>query len=1048
MPLKVTNPVNAEEQGFQVLSLVTAEWYGRSMTPGTGIIITNQDGTAGNPVFSVDGSVVIENVLLDYGAFNPITPIAGQIILHGTTIAAGTHPIRTDGTAANQCNIEVQFSQAIASSNATNVGLSAFNSAQFTVDANGYVSMLNGLPIAKVMVDTFTGPGTNPVLPDSTGKITVTGGQVAAGTTVNVIQTDSLAANTYTIQIQRSQAVASSTVGDNGVSHFNSTYFTVDGNGFVSIVTGAFVLGNTVDTFTGPGTNPVLPNSSGLITVTGGQVAAGTTTHVIQTDSLAANTYTIQIQRSQAVASSTVGDNGVSHFNNVYFTVDGNGFVSIAPGSLVAGIKVDVDTPPGTNPVLPNSSNLIQVTGGQVAAGTTVSVIQTNSLAANTYTIQVQRSQAVATSTIGDNGVCHFNSAEFTVDANGFVSLASTMTPLQILVDGHTPPGTNPVVPNGSNQITITGGQVASGSTTNVITTQSLAANTFTIEIQRSQAVASSTVGDNGVSHFNSTYFTVDSNGFVSIVTGAFMLGLTPDVFTVPGTTPVVPNSSGLITVTGNQIAAGLTPNVIRTDSTVAHQLTIEIQRSQAVASSTVADNGVCHFNSSEFTVDSNGFVSIVGGPAVTKVGVDQFTGPGTNPVLPSATGQITVTGGQVAAGTTANVIQTNSLAANTYTVQIQRSQAAASSTVGDNGVSHFNSAYFTVDSNGFVSILAGYFVHGVTVDASTGPGTNPVVPNTSNLIIVTGGQVAAGTNVHAIQTNSLAANTYTIQIQRSQAVASSTVGDNGICHFNSADFTVDANGFVSLVGGEAITGVMVDTFTGPGTNPVLPNSSGILTVTGGQVAAGTTTNVIQTDSLAANTYTIQIQRSQAVASSTVGDNGVSHFDSAFFTVDSNGFVSINAAATPAFFAYVSTSVNNATGDGTNYGIICDTVLHDNLGNYNSGTGLFTAPRTGFYMLTYTVTLKNINTSGATVMTNEFLINGTQYVSGQAINFSIAASPPSQDLNMGSVYYLTSGQTVSPRTVVTGGTKTVAIVGSGDFGGTTYSTWFSASFLF
>lgn len=88
--------------------------------------------------------------------------------------------------------------------------------------------------IEKVLVDTFTPPGTNPVLPTA-NQITVTGGQVAAGTTANVIQTDSLAASTFTIQIQRSQAVSSSTVGDNGVSHFNSAQFTVDANAFVSI---------------------------------------------------------------------------------------------------------------------------------------------------------------------------------------------------------------------------------------------------------------------------------------------------------------------------------------------------------------------------------------------------------------------------------------------------------------------------------------------------------------------------------------------------------------------------------------------------------------------------------------------------------------------------------------------------------------------------------------------------------------------------------------------------------------------------------------------
>lgn len=85
-------------------------------------------------------------------------------------------------------------------------------------------------------------------------------------------------------------------------------------------------------------------------------------------------------------------------------------------------VGVDASTPPGTNPVVANANNEIFVTGGQVAAGTTTNVIRTDSLAANTFTIEIQRSQAVAVSTIGDNGVCHFNSAQFTVDANGFVS--------------------------------------------------------------------------------------------------------------------------------------------------------------------------------------------------------------------------------------------------------------------------------------------------------------------------------------------------------------------------------------------------------------------------------------------------------------------------------------------------------------------------------------------------------------------------------------------------------------------------------------------------
>lgn len=183
-----------------------------------------------------------------------------------------------------------------------------------------------------------------------------------------------------------------------------------------------------VDASSPPGTNPVVANAGGLITVTGGQVAAGTTANVIRTDSLAANTWTIQIQRSQAVPTSTVGDNGVCHFNNAQFTVDGNGFVSIFGGQAMVGLDVDAVTAPGTDPVLPNSSGIIQVTGAQVVAGSTANVIQSHSYAANQITIEIQRSQSVASSTVGVNGVSHFNNVDFLVDANGFVSLLSSAT--------------------------------------------------------------------------------------------------------------------------------------------------------------------------------------------------------------------------------------------------------------------------------------------------------------------------------------------------------------------------------------------------------------------------------------------------------------------------------------------------------------------------------------------------------------------------------------------------------------------------------------------
>lgn len=96
-----------------------------------------------------------------------------------------------------------------------------------------------------------------------------------------------------------------------------------------------------------------------------------------------------------------------------------------------------------------------------------------------------------------------------------------------------------------------------------------------------------------------------------------------------------------------------------------------------------------------------------------------------------------------------------------------------------------------------------------------------------------------------------------------------------------------------SLVGSAGATNLTVDAFTGPGTNPVPPNGSGNITLTGAQVANGVVgTNVIRTNSLAANSATIQIQRSTAVAGTDVTKNGVSHFNSSQFSVDANGFVS------------------------------------------------------------------------------------------------------------------------------------------------------------
>lgn len=66
----------------------------------------------------------------------------------------------------------------------------------------------------------------------------------------------------------------------------------------------------------------------------------------------------------------------------------------------------------------------------------------------------------------------------------------------------------------------------------------------------------------------------------------------------------------------------------------------------------------------------------------------------------------------------------------------------------------------------------------------------------------------------------------------------------------------------------------------------------------------------------------------------------------------------------PAFFAYLAADITNVTGNGTKYTVIFDTEEYDIGSNFNTSTGVFTAPVTGKYMFAYAVTI--IDSSGAT----------------------------------------------------------------------------------
>ena len=187
-----------------------------------------------------------------------------------------------------------------------------------------------------------------------------------------------------------------------------------------------------------------------------------------------------------------------------------------------------------------------------------------------------------------------------------------------------------------------------------------------------------------------------------------------------------------------------------------------------------------------------------------------------------------------------------------------------------------------------------------IDVDAFTFPGTDPVVPDVGDTIVITGDQVASGViGSNVIRTDSLAPNTFTIEIQRSTMNAASSLMLNGVSHYNDAQFSVDSSGFVSLAGsgpGPAVQSVRVDTISGSGVNPVVPDTNGEIRVTGVLVPAGTIP--IETETTTLNEYEIQVQTSQALASSDSTKVGMSNFSALDFTVDSSGFVQLTGSAT------------------------------------------------------------------------------------------------------------------------------------------------------
>lgn len=176
-----------------------------------------------SPNITIDlagGAAAIEKIALQTGT-SPILPLGGQITFNGATVAAGTNPVRTDGTGANTMALEVQTSQAIAATDATKIGLAAFNSGDFSVDANGFVSIIGGgFKWNDVTGTSATMAKENGYAADNVGLVTLTLPSVASSTFGDTIAIMGFGAGGWTIAQNANQKIifgsSASTVGVGG----------------------------------------------------------------------------------------------------------------------------------------------------------------------------------------------------------------------------------------------------------------------------------------------------------------------------------------------------------------------------------------------------------------------------------------------------------------------------------------------------------------------------------------------------------------------------------------------------------------------------------------------------------------------------------------------------------------------------------------------------------------------------------------------------------------------------------------------------------------
>lgn len=152
---------------------------------------------------------------------------------------------------------------------------------------------------------------------------------------------------------------------------------------------------------------------------------------------------------------------------------------------------------------------------------------------------------------------------------------------------------------------------------------------------------------------------------------------------------------------------------------------------------------------------------------------------------------------------------------------------------------------------------------------------------------------------------------------------------------------------------------------------------------------------------------------------------GIGNGRSTDITISSAGEVTMPLQ--PAFLAYNSTTDSNVTGDSTAYTVVFDTEVFDQGGDYNNGTGVFTAPVTGRYRLTARVLTSGM--AAAHTVHNVLIKTSNRDYSFQD-TFTSSPFISSRQFEINALCDMDAGDTAYVIVDIQGGTKVAGVYGN------------------